>query len=155
MFSRTIVIVAAVFIVPAYGQQSTTGYCSPVISNVTGSVTTNCFTTVTSLRSQVQENLDGTILELNQLLVVNRSYLLPAIGEYRRAPTAANWESARWTAKLVLKRLANAVDSAIKYDASLRGGVGSDLWELHSMLATRLRTHSLQVEQDSCGDANS
>ncbi len=121
----------------AYGQQTTTGYCSPIISNVTGNVTTNCVVTVAALKNQVQENLDNALTELKKLYVVNMGYMLPSMTDYIRGPSKDGWTAVRQQAIFVSKHLSVAVESVVSYNASLGDGLGDDLAMLNSTLRRR------------------
>jgi hypothetical protein len=142
MMARTTSFLLVIFLVPIgffqlHAQQSTSGYCSPAINNVTGNVTTICYTTKAEWQRGVSENLQETIFQLRQLSSAQRFYMMPTMDNYVDNPSPTAWNSARRDVTRVLQKLAIAIDAAIKYDGSLQVGMGPDLERVHNILRSR------------------
>jgi hypothetical protein len=118
-------------------QQSTSGYCSPAIENVTGNVVTNCYTTVTALRASIEDNLTDAIAAVRQLLTTQRYYMFPSLDDYIANPSPETWKAARHDVDLVTQRVTLATAAAINYDASLEPQLGPGLTGLHNALRSR------------------
>jgi hypothetical protein len=125
------------FLPDSSAQQSTTGYCSPAIENVTGNVVTNCYTTVTAWRKSVDDNLAEAVTAIRELLATQRYYLFPSLDEYLDNPSPETWKAAQHDIALVTKRVALATEAALHYDASLEPELGPNLKDLHDALRSR------------------
>jgi hypothetical protein len=118
-------------------QQTTTGYCSPAIENVTGNVVTNCYTTVAALRKSVTDSLSDAIAAIQRLLTTQQYYMFPSLDVYAKNPSPETWKAAKHDIDLTARRVATATDAAIDYDASLKPQLGPNLSGLHNALRTR------------------
>jgi hypothetical protein len=136
-FSQIFALLSLAYMTDSSAQQSTSGYCSPAIENVTGNVVTNCYTTITALRKGIEDNLTDTIAAVQQLLVTQRYYMFPSLDDYIANPSPETWKAARRDVDLVTQRVTMATVAAIAYDAGLEPQLGPGLKGLHDALRSR------------------
>jgi hypothetical protein len=88
-FYQILLMLSVVYVTDSSAQQTTSGYCSPAIENVTGNVVTNCYTTITAFRKSVDDNLAETIAAIEKLLTTQAYYMFPSLNDYVFHPL--NW----------------------------------------------------------------
>jgi hypothetical protein len=118
-------------------QQTTSGYCSPAISNVNGNVTTNCYATKAKWQQSIEDNLQQAIFETQRLSLTQRAYLMASMQRYVGNPTVGNWDAAKKDVDRVQFYLAETIDAVLDYDSSLGPTLGDDLAELNDALQSR------------------